>query len=546
VSDFEALNVVVDGVATDPNDTTVLPATFGFVLNGIDQGDQSGVSVSSAGDVNGDGIDDILIGAAYAAPDGANYAGETYVVFGKDTGFDAAIDLSDLDGSNGFVLNGIDGNDQSGYSVSSAGDVNGDGIDDILIGAAYAAPDGANYAGETYVVFGKDTAFDAAIDLADLDGSNGFVLNGIDQSDYSGLSVSTAGDVNGDGIDDILIGAYGADPDGATSAGETYVVFGKDTAFDAAIDLADLDGSDGFVFNGIDQRDYSGYSVSSAGDVNGDGIDDIMIGALGADPDGAGDAGETYVVFGKDTAFDAAIDLSDLDGSNGFVLNGIDQYDLSGMSVSSAGDVNGDGIDDIMIGAYGADPDGANYAGETYVVFGKDTAFDAAIDLADFDGSNGFVLNGIDQYDYSGMSVSSAGDVNGDGIDDILIGAAYADPDGVIDAGETYVVFGKDTGFDAAIDLSDLDGSNGFVFNGLDQSDYSGYSFSSAGDVNGDGIDDIMIGAFGADPDGDNGAGETYVVFGGADLLAAYDVADGVADGSIDLSLIGEDPLTFI
>jgi hypothetical protein len=404
--------------------------------------------------------------------------------------------------------------------------------------------------------------FDAAIDLSDLDGSNGFVLNGIDQSDQSGRSVSSAGDVNGDGIDDIMIGAFWASPDGAHVAGETYVVFGKDTVvsgdFDAAIDLSDLDGSNGFVLNGIDWSDFSGYSVSSAGDVNGDGIDDIMIGAYGADPDGAREAGKTYVVFGKDTVvsgdFDAAIDLSDLDGSDGFVLNGIDQYDRSGGSVSSAGDVNGDGIDDIMIGAYRADPDGARDAGETYVVFGKDTVvsgdFDAAIDLSELDGSNGFVLNGIDGRDYSGQSVSSAGDVNGDGIDDIMIGAYGAYPDGAREAGETYVVFGKDTvvsgDFDAAIDLSDLDGSDGFVFNGIDLSDQSGRSVSSAGDVNGDGIDDIMIGAYGADPDGARDAGETYVVFGGADLLVAYDAADGVADGSIDLGLIGEDPLTFI
>jgi len=267
VSEFEALSVRVDGVALDLNSTTALPGTFGFVLNGIDYRDWSGRSVSSAGDVNGDGIDDILIGAQWADQDGVNNVGKTYAVFGKDTAFDAAINLASLTGSDGFVLNGFDEDDSSGYSVSSAGDVNGDGIDDILIGSPSSDPGDTDRAGETYVVFGKDTAFDAAIVLANLNGSDGFVLNGIDSLDYSGHSVSSAGDVNGDSIDDILIGARFSDPDGTDRAGETYVVFGKDTVvsgdFDAAIDLAYLNGSDGFVLNGIDSLDYSGNSVSS-------------------------------------------------------------------------------------------------------------------------------------------------------------------------------------------------------------------------------------------------------------------------------------------
>jgi hypothetical protein len=289
-------------------------------------------------------------------------------------------------------------------------------------------------------------------------------------------------------------------------------------------------------------------SVSSAGDVNGDGIDDIMIGAR----DGAVTAGATYVVFGKNTDkdenFAEDINLADLDGSDGFVLNGVDEGDHSGTSVSSAGDVNNDGIDDLLIGAPFANYGGTVWAGETYVVFGKKTAFDAAIDLADLDDSDGFVLNG-DTYDFSGTSVSSAGDFNGDGIDDILIGARGGTPTSGADrAGKTYVVFGngKDTEFDVAIDLDGLDGSDGFVFNGIASYDKSGYSVSSAGDVNGDGFDDILIGAYGRDQDGARDAGETYVVFGGAGLLAAYDAADSVADGSIDLSLIGGDPLAFI
>ncbi|MEP3889307.1 MAG: hypothetical protein ABJN69_02500 [Hellea sp.] len=508
----------------------------GFVINGIDTNNWSGRSVSAAGDVNGDGIDDILIGAYIAAPNGNSLAGESYVVFGQDdsvTPFAASLNLSALDGTNGFVINGIDANDQSGVSVSAAGDVNGDGIDDILIGADRADPNGNMDAGESYVVFGQDdsvTPFAASLNLSGLDGSNGFVINGIAASDQSGYSVSAAGDVNGDGIDDILIGAFQADPNGNSRAGESYVVFGQDdsvTPFAANLNLSALDGSNGFVINGIDANDRSGISVSAAGDVNGDGIDDILIGAYIAAPNGNSGAGESYVVFGQDdsvTPFAASLNLSALDGTNGFVINGIDANDQSGISVSGAGDVNGDGIDDILIGASLADPNGNGVAGESYVVFGQDdsvTPFAASLNLSALDGTNGFVINGIDASDLSGVSVSAAGDFNGDGIDDILIGAERADPNGNTDAGESYVVFGQDdsvTPFAASLNLSALNGTNGMIINGIDAGDNSGYSVSAAGDVNDDGIDDILIGAYLADSNSNSDVGESYVVFGSADF----------------------------
>jgi hypothetical protein len=206
---------------------------------------------------------------------------------------------------------------------------------------------------------------------------------------------------------------------------------------------ADLDGTNGFQINGIDRPDRAGWSVSSAGDVNGDGIDDIIIGAPGVDQDGNEHTGEIYVVFGSTNWSLAELDLSSLDGTNGFQINGIDKLDDSGWSVSSAGDVNGDGIDDIIIGASGADPNGNESAGESYVVFGSTNWSLAELDLSSLDGTNGFQINGVDADDRSGSSVSSAGDVNGDGIDDIIIGAIFAGPDGNSEAGESYVVFGR-------------------------------------------------------------------------------------------------------
>ena len=348
---------------------SILNERNGFVLNGIDERDFSGSSVSSAGDVNGDGFDDLIIGAPNADANGQYNAGESYVVFGKAGGFGVSLNLSTLNGSNGFVINGINISDFSGYSVSEAGDVNGDGFDDLLIGSRGGY---ISSAGESYVVFGKAAGFSSSLDLSTLNGSNGFAINGIDAGDYLGISVSEAGDVNGDGFDDLIIGAPNADPNGQEFAGESYVVFGKAGGFDASLNLSALNGSNGFVLNGVDANDISGRSVSGAGDVNGDGFDDLIIGAPNADPNGQEFAGESYVVFGKAGGFGASLNLVDINGRNGFVINGLDKSDFSRFSVSGAGDVNGDGFDDLMVGAPNADPNGQNYAGESYVIFGRD------------------------------------------------------------------------------------------------------------------------------------------------------------------------------
>ncbi len=514
----------------------------GFRLDGAAAGDQAGWNVASAGDVNGDGFADFIVGANLADPNGVSSAGSSYVVFGGASGLPPNFSLAALNGLNGFRIDGAAASDNSGYSVASAGDVNGDGFADLIVGAIGADPGGLSAAGSGYVVFGKASGWTPTLALSSLNGTNGFRLDGAAANDNSGFSVASAGDVNGDGIADLIIGARLADPGGRNDAGSSYVVFGKPSGWAATLALSSLNGTNGFRIDGAVGGDSSGISVASAGDVNGDGFADLIIGAIFANPGGLSDAGSSYVVFGKASGWTATLALSSLDGTNGFRLDGAAANNNSGWSVASAGDVNGDGIGDLIIGALTANPGGLPNAGSSYVVFGKTTAWTATLAVSALDGTNGFRIDGTAGGDNVGGSVAAAGDVNGDGFADLIIGAVGADPGGRNEAGSTYVVFGKASGWTATLALSSINGSNGFRLDGAAASDNSGNSVASAGDVNGDGFADLIIGAASADPAGQASAGSAYVVYGDATAAitrAGTANADLIRGGGFNDSLGG-------
>ena len=483
---------------------STLNGTNGFRIPGAAANDQAGYSVSHAGDVNGDGIDDFIVGVIYADVSGTN-SGAAYVVFGKTGGFGTNLNLSTLNGTTGFRISGEEKGDFAGLSVSAAGDVNNDGYDDLLVGATGVSTNGKsagnyNITGAAYVVFGKASGYTANLNLSTLNGANGFQLFGIVEGEGAGNSVSSAGDINGDGFDDVIVAAPSSDTNG-TNSGAAYVVFGKASGFAATFSASSLTGANGFRITGAPAFATAGQSVSGAGDINGDNIDDLIVGS------GSG----AYVVFGQTGGFAANLNLSTLNGTTGFRIIGASSANNFGKTVSVAGDVNGDGIDDLIIGEDYADFGGTN-SGAAYVVFGKVGGFGATLDVSTLTGANGFRLTGVAADDYAGSSVSGAGDINGDGLADLIVGAFSADPNGS-QSGAAYVVFGKAGGFAATLNLSGLTGANGFRIAGVAAGDNAGFSLSAAGDVNGDGVDDLIVGAQMADVNGAN-SGAAYVIYG--------------------------------
>ncbi len=501
----------------------------------------SGMRVAGVGDVDGDGLADFLVGAPYAAGGAASgSAGESYLVFGSSTGFPSAFSLSTLDGSNGFRLNGTSDGDLSGMGLGSAGDWNGDGLEDFLIGAPGSDSGGAE-SGAAVLVFGSSGFSASALDLSGLTGAQGMRIEALSAGDGLGRAVGPAGDVNGDGLDDLILGAPSGNSGGPVT-GEAYVVFGVSTGSGSSLALSDLDGTNGFRLVG----DGAGFgsAVAGIGDLDGDGYADIAIGRSGG---GQG----AWVVFGRsDWTATSSLDVTALDGTDGFALEGASTGDALGIAVGGRGDFNGDGFSDLVVGAMGSDPGGAAEAGSAYVVFGTSASFGSSLDLGTLDGSNGFRIDGGESGDLAGFSVDFAGDLDGDGFDDLLVGVRGGDA-GAADAGETWVLFGASGGFSSALSVFDLDGSKGLRIDGASAGDASGYSVSRAGDLDGDGFGDLVLGAPFADGGGTQ-LGSTWVLFGddfrglhpgsgitvtggpGGDLLvgtAADDLLDGLGGG---------------
>lgn len=481
-------------------DLTTLDGENGFQLNA--NGANLGLSISTKGDINGDGVKDLIIGAPDIQGTGT---GNSYIVFGQPNGWPAQLNLAALDGTNGFAVNGLGKGSNFGIAVSG-GDLNHDGIDDLVLGAYLASPGGLTNAGSAFVIFGKRSGWTSTFNLSSLNGANGFAIHGRSMGVSLGFPALIEGDINGDNMTDLVLGGFGADV-GAVDTGILYILFGKTSGWTSPFDLASLNGINGFSISGTGASTTLGYACSYARDLNGDGIDDLAIGAPSVYV--AAGAGAVYVVYGKTSDWQATFSVAAINGTNGFRIGGLGSSDHLGWSISTAGDLNGDGKNDLAIGAFQASPGGLTGAGSAYILF-QPSVWPAVFNLANLNGTNGLIVDGLKANSGLGIAINTAGDLNGDGKSDLTIGAWKESTGALTNAGSTYILFQTDV-WPAKFNLSSLNGANGFAIKGLAIDSYLGRGIDTAGDLNGDGMADLAIGASSFSL---TAAGTGFVIFG--------------------------------
>jgi hypothetical protein len=480
-------------------------ATSNLQILGSPSDSRFGSSVA-IGDVNGDGIDDMIVGVLEqnAAPAGA------YVIYGGGDGEPAQVNLSadgEIPASEGFRIIAPAASELfAGRAVADAGDVNGDGYDDVIVGASGIAH---NYGG-AFVVYGGPHDGTVELSEAGLPESVGFMLKAPEQVDNAGMSVAGGEDVNGDGIDDVVIGDGGYDPTGPVppyNTGAAFVVYGK-RGERPTVALGSLASDDeGFTIFGPENNGYM-EDVGMAGDVNGDGIDDVIVGD-GGPFYGSPFKGFAAVIYGSaDRTGDVALSRSGLEPAVGFMIESSVNGDGTGAAVGGTGDVNGDGYDDVVIGAPRSSSAGSG--GNAYVVYGGEPHGTVTLESSGLAPGVGFVVHGPSQGPLeadTGDSVAGGADVNGDGIDDTVIAAPYAGyltgGGSVPDIGEVAVVYGA-AGGRGSLTLpapgESMGPSDGFTIQGPSTgSFFSGPASSQTvalGDVNADGRPDVIVGSY--------------------------------------------------
>ena len=443
-------------------------------IEGEDNKDYSGRGVAWAGDTDGDGTSDILV-AAPDNDDAGSSAGKVYLVRSADVPGVSSVPLNDLEiawtgAGAGFNLGGYVQSD----ALSTAGDLDGDGLDDIMIGEPLYKGSSGTPDGRVYVIMGAsvsptDPTAVPSITTADL------IIEGPTYGQL-GHSVVAMGDVNGGGRPDILVGASNA----SGGRGEAYLFYGESIHSSSSVDV-DTDAS--VEFTAESPGDELGLRVASPGDIDADGFPDVLVGAPSNDIGSESRAGRAYLM--KATSLTSASHPMGVDSD--WLFNGAKSNDLAGHAIDGVGDINKDGYAEFAIAAKGQDTFGSN-SGMVYVFNGAELPIFKTVALAEA----WYKIGGETAGDRAGHDLAGAGDVDSDGRGDILI-SAYANDAGGPSSGRTYLVLGDSLTLDGG---SMSLGAADYSFTGESAADSSGYAIAGGGDWNNDGLSDILIGAY--------------------------------------------------